>query len=231
MFMITAYYFEHIEEFCTITETDLWNWFLLRQSSDATILKKSNRLIYIWSHISEKMPFVYDEWCPTLSNLLYENNLSWTEWKQLVWEILSLEDQKKCIRDNNNKKISVLKISERFYVVSKQEYESSTRFLYDSQKKVVYNNLWISLQEIVKIETWTSGFFIQYRWARWNEWWVLFMENEGVKSKILFSNTDESLNSNTFVEILDFELQINKQILVRYKWQNWEIKEKIVSIY
>jgi len=115
---------------------DLWNWFELKQMKDASLLMYKWSTLYLWSHIAKKLPFIWDEWCEKLFTKL-NNNIG----KQQAWNSLSKNEQKLCMKEYLNKSISVETTNDiRFYIIKKQNYESSSKLLYDVKNKKIIKN-------------------------------------------------------------------------------------------
>jgi hypothetical protein len=206
----------------------LWNWFSLIQTNDNTNIVYNEKTIYTFSHKSDKIPFIWDEWCDILTEKLKKvwNNWTW-DWKQEIWNWMTKEEQKKCIKDNYYNKVSVT--SEAWYfLINVKKYSLVSKILFDSESnKTVF--LEISADQIIKIEKWLSWIYIIWKSNLWNVGWVLYINNDSVQ-KILFRNTDLETNQDWYVDIYDFELLTGKRISIKYKWKNLELMEKIISI-
>jgi len=211
---------------------DLWNWFKLNQTLDKTLLLYKWNKIYSWSHISEKLPFIWDEWCDKLSQefIKFWNKWVWN-WKQSIWDSFWENNRKKCLKDYYYNSLSISKIDQVFYTINKVLYEWITKIIFDSSgNKVIQNKLKVPFDTINRIEKWKSWIYILYHWSRWNDWGLVFIYKITGKQKILFRNTDVSINNINYRDIIDFKLMINKQVKIFYKWKNAETKEMIVNL-
>ncbi len=210
-------------------EKNLWNWYTLNQSDDNTNIVYNNKTIYSFSHKSDKLPFIWDEWCDLLTNKFLEVWNEWVwDWKQKIWESLSKDEQKQCLKQNYYKNVSIELISSGFFTINRAKYESVEKYLYDWWNDKIYK-LSISADQIGKIEKWLSWIYIYWKWNRWNDWWVLYITNEWVQ-KILFRNTDLDTSEDGYIEVYDFELMVNKKIKIYYKWKSLKLMEKIIEL-
>jgi len=204
---------------------DLWNWFELKQMKNASLLIYKWSTIYLWSHITKKSPFIWDEWCEKLFTKL-NNNIG----KQQAWDSLSKNEQKLCMKEYLNRSISVKTTNDtRFYIIKKQNYESSNILLYDVKNKNIKK--WKFWDNISKIESKNNKTYILHIWSRGCYWGIILLKDK--KETILFSNNcDVDLNNipNDYKKIIDFELLWDWSIKVIYNWwKNRERKELIIK--
>jgi len=210
---------------------DLWKWFKFSQTLDNTFLYYNWFKVYSWSHISKKLPFIWDEWCDMLSEKFYKiwNNIN-AKIKQNTWDSLWEENRKKCLRKNYYNTLSISKINDRFFTINKAWYEWKSKIIFDNYDNKVIERIKAPLDTINRIESGKSWIYILYHGDRWNSWGLIFIDKITNKVRILFSNTDLEISNIDYKDIIEFELMINRQIKIFYKWQNLEKKELIINI-
>jgi len=204
---------------------DLWNWFELKQMKNVSLLMYKWSTIYMWSHIIKKSPFIWDEWCDKYFKKLYKSND-----KQQAWDSLNSDEQKLCMKEYLNRSISVKTTNNTwFYIIKKQNYESSSIFLYDVKNKNIKK--WKYWDNISKIESINNKTYILYNWNRWCSWWIVSLKNK--EETILFSNNcDVDLNNipDDYKKVIDFKLLWDWNIKIIYNWwRNRENKELILK--
>lgn len=136
---------------------DFWSGFTLSQTNDETRLSYSGKIIKIWSHIPpEKVPFIWDEACSIVwkwfEKLLPSEQ---SKGKQWVWDALTGEEKKACIKENYGKYIRVepSSVHERFYIIINVWYE------------------WI-INELFDTISWNT-----YTWIEWSNKWIFFTDD------------------------------------------------------
>ncbi len=211
---------------------DLWNWFTLNQTEDKTNVLFNWSVIKTYNHSSKEIPFIWDEWCEELSKKF---NLIWNiwvwNWKQETWDSLWEKWQKECLRENYKNTLDVEKINQIFFTINKWGYEWVDKTLIDISDLKSFHFNEISADEIIKIEKWNTMIYLQWKWFRANDWWLLWIDVSSWNQKILFRNdADRSESEKEYKEMTDFKLLINKQIEIKYKWQNWSINSTIINI-
>lgn len=131
-----------------IITKDLWNNFSLKQDENYTYLYYNWNNVYYWDHVSKLMPFIWDEACDELfsvmQNTLPENQI-W-DWKQKIWEEMSISSQKSCIKSNLFKSISVIKIDwTNYYIIERKKYENKAdNFIFD----ILNNKVFLSNRDL-----------------------------------------------------------------------------------
>jgi len=210
---------------------DLWNWFKLSQTLDNSFLYYNWTKIYSWSNLSEKLPFIWDEWCDMLSEKFYKiwNNIN-AKIKQNTWDSLWEENRKKCLRENYYNTLSISNIDDIFFTINKAWYEWKSKIIFNSNDNSVIDRIKVPLDTINRIDSGKSGIYILYHGDRWNSWGLIFIDKITNKVRFLFSNTDLERSNIDYKDIIEFKLMVNKQIKIFYKWQNLEKKELIIKI-
>ncbi len=115
---------------------DFWSGFLLMQNDDESTLTYNGKVVNTWSHISEKVPFVWDDACSLffkeLDRLSNERERG-DDWQQTAWEQFGKDEQKKCMREVfRTNGISVQPLDDRFYKILRHYYENYNMWVYDT---------------------------------------------------------------------------------------------------
>lgn len=206
---------------------DLWNNFYINQTENETNLIYSWNKIYSWSHISKENPFVWDEWCEKLTKINESSKVQWAELRKNSWNKLWLDWQKRCIKENLSKNISVWKsTTNNLFIISRALYETTEIKLFDSKTSQIYE--WFdNLDTVKKVEYIDNRLLILYQWARGGESNLVLLDssiNWKWKTKKLFDWND----INQMVA-KDFEILKDNKVKIIYDL-NWKTSEKIVSI-
>ena len=123
------------------------------------------------------------------------------------------------------------KLDNNFYLIKNSWYERSKKLLFDSKNNKIYENeLNIYFDEINKIKYWNSWIFYVFKWYLANTWWLVFINKNTNKQKLLFNNNGEDSNNESFKELIDYKLLANKKVKITYKWKNLKSFNKIISI-
>jgi len=225
---------ERIEWFRKMDNERLKNQIIIRDFWNGLVLKQDTK----W--------FMYDElW----STILYLN------WKKLIWLANNLttifcdknaEQPYDCFKDNPSDEEIKKQVINKFKILEGKDIDkkSNIKILYISQydhyntyfidiknEKIISDNLWWDIF-VKSIKQWKSWTYIMSSWWRWCSWGLIFVNNEWELVSIFENNCDIDLNNMTsnYQEIIDFELMINKQVKIFYKWQNLEKKEKVINL-
>lgn len=215
-----------------LDKKDLWNWFTLNQTEDKTNVLFNGIIIKTYNHISKEIPFIWDEWCEKLTKKfdLIWNNWVWN-WKQETWDSLWEKWQKECLRENYKNTLSIEKINQTFFTINKWGYKWVDKTLIDISDLKSFHFNEISADEIIKIDKWNIMIYLQWKWFSGNDGWLLWIDLSSWNQKILFRNyADRSESEKEYKEMIDFKLLINKQVEIKYKWQNWSINSTIINI-
>lgn len=209
---------------------DFWNWFTLEQSEKHSTLKYNWEIIKLLFHNSKTIPFIWDEWCNELSNLLIESIDKSEWWKQKIWENLWEQWQKNCMKENFYKTLIVKKTDNSdFFLIIKQNYETRQTLLYNIKTKKLLNLSWID--NIKKIESWKNWIYFIYESFRWCSWGLKAIINNK-KIDLFKNNCDVDLNNipKDYQKIINYELLINKEIKVIFEWSNFNENEKTLNL-
>ncbi len=158
------------------------------------------------------------------------NNWVWN-WKQETWDSLWEKWQKECLRENYKNTLSIEKINQTFFTINKWGYKWVDKTLIDISDLKSFHFNEISADEIIKIDKWNIMIYLQWKWFSGNDGWLLWIDLSSWNQKILFRNyADRSESEKEYKEMIDFKLLINKQVEIKYKWQNWSINSTIINI-
>ena len=200
---------------------DYWNWLILKQ--DIKWYKK------------EKLWFtsLYLNWKEliSLANNLSTINCDWKLLNVCQWEEITDE----FIRKKTAEKFEILKNSDDVLIDKNANikvlyiywYEGHEIYFIDiKNEKIIKDKLWGFIKSIKQWKSWT---FILEKWWRWCSGWLVFIDNKW-NIEYLFENKCDGDLDDSYKEIIDFELMLNKQIKIFYKGHKWEDKEKIVKL-
>ena len=138
--------------------------FDLKQDENYTYLYYNWNKVYYWDHVSKLMPFTWDEACDDLfsvmQNTLPENQI-W-DWKQKIWEKMSLSSQKTCIKTNLLNSISVIKIDwTNYYIVERKKYENKAdNFIFD----ILSNKVFLSNKDLNDFDNILNTYYSNKYW-------------------------------------------------------------------
>lgn len=206
---------------------DFWNWLVLKQDTK-------------W--------FMYDElW----STILYLN------WKELIWLANNLttifcepswpfnlcrneQITDKLIREKTANKFEILESNKDIKIDKDSnikilyiwQYEAKDIYFIDlKNERIIKDKSWMDFF-VNDIRQWKSWTFIMWKWWRWCWGGLFFINNNSEKKDLFKNNCDVDLNNipEDYQEIIDFELILNKQVKIFYKWQDLEKKEKIINL-
>ena len=207
---------------------ELWNNFTLNQSLNNTQLIYEWNSIYTWSHTSEEVPFVWDEWCKAILNEFQNSNQTINNWKQEAWENLSSNEQNLCMKEFYSKNIGIEKITPVLFNVIEAWYEGSNKMLFNAKNQKLYQDL--NLGFIIKALQTDYWVVIQS-----NSWyacdWKITLLNDW-EPKLLFVNNcdvDERYKPDNYRKLQDFTLIDENTIKATYIWKDWK-EERIIKI-
>jgi len=210
------------------TSKELWNNFTLNQSLSNTQLIYEWNSIYTWSHVSEEVPFVWDEWCETILNEFQKADTSVTDWKQKAWDNLDSNKQKLCMKEFYSKNIGIEKITSVLFNVIEAWYEGSNKMLFNAENQRLYQGL--NLGFIIKTLQTNHWVVIQSSSEYACDWKITLLNDW--EPKLLFVNNcdvDERYKPDNYRKLQDFTLIGKNTIKAIYIWKDWE-EERIIKI-
>jgi hypothetical protein len=210
-------------------------WFQLIQKSDTVILEYNNINLKEWSlEVPQELPFVYDEWCELLTNKLIEaqNQTAWSSqpdnWKQWVWEKLSIADKRSCIKENIVRTAFVENINSDYYYIWKRGYEWKVWQVFNMSTSKKYDKLYIAweFQKVVWVWNDICVYFVwwmgnlQYL-DKLNLDWITEQILEADDEKISFENGKKIFQWNE-PKVKDFNITDNKINIEYILSADWE---------
>jgi len=199
-----------------------WNGLVLKQDKDW----------FLDNNLWRTTLYLNDKALISLVNNLSTINCDWKplnvcEWYNISDSIIKnkVVDKFK-ILDSSNKDIFI-DINSNIKVLYIYWYESHEIYFIDMKnEKIIKDKLWWFVKSIKQGKSWT---FILEKWWRGCSWWLIFISNKWDINYLFENKCDEDLD-DSYKEIIDFELMLNKQIKIFYKGHNLEDKEKIIKL-
>lgn len=205
---------------------DFWDSIKLEQTDDNTYLTNKWKIVYTWKHESKTNPYIWDEACKPVWEQFEKNG---NKDKQWVWDSLTEDERKGCLKESFKKKISIEKISNIDFVSFYEKgYESQLTYLLDkTTNKVIYLGRTLEVRQIEKKQ---KGVFILHGsepygtaeviFNNWKENISLFKNNPNVGRK-----TDPG-----YIQIKKFLLIWDSKISIEYEGQYWKSEVKVINL-
>lgn len=119
----------------SLTENNFWSGLTLSQTDEVTMLSYSGKPIKTWTHSPPiEVPFIWDEACSIVwkwfEKLTPENQ---SNGKQSVWDALSENDKKNCMKEHLWENIKTEQRTSRFFEIIQTTYDTATIWVYDNE--------------------------------------------------------------------------------------------------
>ncbi|MCP4523237.1 MAG: hypothetical protein GY828_03385 [Candidatus Gracilibacteria bacterium] len=198
----------------------------LEQSPESTYLTNKGKIVYTWKHESKTNPYIWDEACAPVWK---EYEIHGNQDKQGIWDRLTDEERRSCLKEDYKRKIGVSKTTHVDYVIFyKAHYETRTTHVLNLKTNHI-----IALEfyeNVNQIMDYKNGTILMY--SRYETVYSRVILNDGKESIELFKNSNDNIEINNpdYKEIQNFSLVSENQIQINYKGQNGVGKKEIIDL-